>query len=74
MLANFSVRFVIAAFGGALVGLLVGVVGRYVFGADWNVFAVMAWGIMAGSLGLAFTYTMHAERPRPEKSHDADRT
>jgi hypothetical protein len=63
MLAYFSVRFVIAVFGGALVGLVVGVVGRSVFGADWNVFAVMSWGIMVGSLGLAFAYTRRAERP-----------
>ncbi|WP_375431435.1 hypothetical protein [uncultured Friedmanniella sp.] len=54
MLSRFSIRFVIAVFGGAAVGLLVGVVARYLVGADWNVFAAMPWGIMAAALGLAF--------------------
>jgi hypothetical protein len=72
MLAQFSVRFVIAVFGGAVAGLLVGVIGRYVFGQDWNVFAVMPWGIMAGALGLAFAHTLHSERPSADRRTDAD--
>lgn len=58
MTSRFSIRFLIAVFGGAAVGLLVGLIARYVFGADdLNVFAVMPWGIMAGALGLAFAQT-----------------
>ncbi len=78
MLARFSVRFVIAVLGGAVVGLLVGVVGAYVFGRDWNVFAVMPWGIMAGAIGLAFAHTLqsekavNAEKAEPEQRADAD--
>lgn len=72
MLAQFSVRFVIAVFGGALVGLLVGLVGKYVFGADWNVFAVMPWTIMAGALGVAFSLTLQSERIRAEETKGAD--
>jgi hypothetical protein len=75
MLARFSVRFVIAVLGGAVVGLLVGVVGTYVFGQDWNVFAVMPWGIMAGAIGLAFAHTLqaeNAEKAEPEQRADAD--
>lgn len=55
MPATFAVRFVIAAFGGAAVGLVIGLVAKYVFGADWNPFAVMSWGIMAGAIGLSFS-------------------
>lgn len=55
MPTTFAVRFVIAAFGGAAVGLVIGLVAKYVFGADWNPFAVMSWGIMAGAIGLSFS-------------------
>lgn len=58
MISQFAVRFVIAVFGGAAVGLLVGVVARSVFGADWNVFAAMPWGIMAGAVALAFSLAL----------------
>lgn len=70
MVAQLSVRFVIAVFGGALAGLVVGVVGRYVFDAHWNVFAVVPWGIMAGSVGLAFAYTLQAERHKVQEPTD----
>jgi len=66
MLARFSIRFVIAVFGGAAVGLLIGVVARYVFGADWNPFAVMPWTIMAASLGLSFDYAIKSEAAKNE--------
>ena len=72
MLAQFSARFVIAVFGGAVVGLLVGVIGKYVFGQDWNVFAVMPWCIMAGALGLAFAHTWQSEKAKTEQRADAD--
>lgn len=62
MSARFSVRFVIAVFGGAVLGLLVGVVARYLLHVDWNVFAVMPWGIMAASLALSFSYVVKTER------------
>ena len=58
---HFSVRCVIAVFGGAAAGLLVGVIGKYVFGADWNVSMGMSWGIMAAALGLAFSRTMRVQ-------------
>jgi uncharacterized membrane protein len=58
MLTKFSVRFVIAVFLGAAAGLLAGVIGRYVFDASWNPFAVMSWGIMAGALVLALHYAL----------------
>lgn len=58
MLASFWVRFVIVVFAGAAVGLGVGAVGRYGFGADWNIFAAASWGIMAGSLALSFSYAV----------------
>jgi hypothetical protein len=55
MPTTFAVRFVVAAFGGAAVGLVIGLVAKYVFGADWNPFAVMSWGIMAGAIALSFS-------------------
>ena len=55
MPTTFAARFVIAAFGGAAVGLIVGLIGTYVFDADWNPFAVMAWGIFIGAIGLSFS-------------------
>ena len=58
MLTKFSVRFVIAVCLGAAAGLLVGLIGRYVFDTSWNPFAVMAWGIMPGALVLAFRYAV----------------
>jgi uncharacterized membrane protein len=58
MLAKFSVRFVVAVFLGAAVGLLVGLIGRSVFDASWNPITTMAWGIMAGALVLAFRSAM----------------
>ena len=61
MLAYFSVRFVIAVFGGAALGLLIGFVAVYAFGADWNPFSVMPWTIMAACLALAFTYVMKSQ-------------
>ena len=56
MLNQFAVRFVIAVFGGAAVGLLLGVLGHAVAGTPDNVFSVMPWTIMAASLGLSFAY------------------
>ena len=54
--SRFWTRLTLVVLGGALVGLAVGAVGRYVFGADWNIFAAASWGIMAGALGLSFSY------------------
>jgi len=71
MLAHFSIRFVIAVFGGAAVGLLIGVVARYLFGADWNPFAVMPWTIMAASLGLSFDYALKNEGAKNEGAQDS---
>jgi hypothetical protein len=51
-------------FGGAAVGLAVGAVGRYVVGADWNIFAAASWGIMAGALGLSLSYARSHEGRR----------
>ena len=68
MLASFSVRFVIAVFGGAALGLLIGLVAVYLFGADWNPFAAMPWTIMAASLALAFSYTMKSEAAKQSES------
>jgi len=62
----FWIRFVIATFGGAFAGLIVGLVAKYVFDASWNPFAVMSWGIMAGAIGLVFAHTAHPEWMRPE--------
>lgn len=62
MPAQFSVRFVLAVFGGAALGLLVGVVARYLLHANWNVFAVMPWGIMAAVLAVTFSYVLKSER------------
>jgi Na+/glutamate symporter len=56
MTNKFWTRFVIVVFAGAAAGLLVGVIGKYAFDAQWNIFAAMAWGIMAGSIGLSFGY------------------
>jgi hypothetical protein len=53
VLSRFSVRFVLAVFGGAAVGLLVGVLGRYLLHTNWNVFAAMPWGILVAALVLA---------------------
>ena len=64
MLDSFWVRFVLVVFGGAAVGLAVGAVGRYVLGADWNIFAAASWGIMAGALGLSLSYAWSDERRR----------
>jgi uncharacterized membrane protein len=62
VLQHFSIRFLIAVVGGAALGLLVGAVGRYGFGADWNIFAAASWGIMAAAVGLSFSYAMGSER------------
>lgn len=56
--ANFWVRFVFVVFAGAAAGLAVGAIGRYGFGADWNIFAAASWGIMAGAIGLSLTYAV----------------
>ena len=58
VLASFWIRFVLVVVAGAAVGLAVGAVGRYGFGADWNIFAAASWGIMAGSIGLSFSYAL----------------
>ena len=55
MPTTFAVRFVIATFGGAALGLLIGLIGRYVFDAGWNPFVVMSWGIFVGAIGLSFS-------------------
>jgi hypothetical protein len=55
MPSSFSARFVTVAFGGAALGLLVGLIGAYVFDAGWNPFLVMAIGIFVGAMGHAFT-------------------
>jgi Na+/citrate or Na+/malate symporter len=74
MVSRFSVRFVIAVFGGAAAGLLVGVILRFVFGDDdLNVFAVMPWGIMAGALGLAFAQTRVTQKTRDSDGADGSR-
>lgn len=73
MPANFAVRFVIAAFGGAALGLVVGLIGTYVFDAGWNPFAVMSWGIFIGAMGLAFSLV----KPRDavaKRSTDGEQT
>jgi len=62
--SRFWTRFTLVVFGGALVGLAVGAVGRYVFGADWNIFAAASWGIMAGAVGLSFSYVRGADGRR----------
>lgn len=54
-MTRFWLRFTVAVFGGAALGLLVGLVARYVLGSDGNPFRFMSWGIMAGALGLAFS-------------------
>lgn len=64
MLTSFWIRFLLVVVAGAAVGLAVGAVGRYVFGADWNIFAAASWGIMAGSLGLSFFSALGEERRR----------
>lgn len=71
MPTTFAVRFVIAVFAGAAVGLLVGLVGTQVFDAGWNPFAVMSWGIMAGAIGLSFSLvTPSAARKRASDGED----
>lgn len=67
MLRYFSVRFVIATFGGAAVGLLVGLLAVHVFGANWNPFILMPFGIMAGAMAVG------TSRRRSEQSRAKSR-
>lgn len=64
---RFWIRFVIAVFGGAAVGLGVGAIGRYGFGADWNIFAVASWGIMAAAVALIFSLVPRGTSRRPDQ-------
>ena len=64
---RFWTRFVIAVFGGAAVGLAVGAIGRYGFGADWNIFAAASWGIMAAAIVLVFTLVPRGSSRRPHQ-------
>jgi hypothetical protein len=72
MLATFSTRLVIAVFGGFLAGLLVGVIGKYAFDADWNVFFVAAAGIMVGSIALGAGHAVITEQIPAEGRKDAE--
>jgi NhaP-type Na+/H+ or K+/H+ antiporter len=73
MLSTFPMRFVIAVFGGAAVGLVIGLVVTYVFQADDNPFAMMPWGIMAGALGLAFSMVPRRGAAEKQTQDSGDR-
>lgn len=68
MPTNFWTRFVVAVFGGAAVGLLIGLLANAVFDAGWNPYAVMPWTIMAASLFLSFTLV----QPTPAQKKRSD--
>jgi hypothetical protein len=49
------------------------VVGRSALGADWNVFLVMAAGIVVGAVGLALVHGLLTEQAGADERREVDR-